>query len=42
MDAAPAYHLYVGIDIAAKTFTATWARREVLPLNVVDNSPNLF
>src|SRR5690242_15309767 len=23
---APQYHLYVGIDIAAKTFMATWAR----------------
>ena len=23
---APHYHLYVGVDIAAKTFMATWAR----------------
>lgn len=31
MDTTSTYHLYVGIDIAAKTFTAMWARRDTSP-----------
>lgn len=36
------YHLFVGIDVAAKTFTATWTtdRRYYVPAVTLDSSPS--
>lgn len=37
MSQTPVYHMFVGVDIAAKTFTATWG-----PCNTAPVRPTVF